>query len=297
MELRHLRYFLAVARSGSLGQAAQGLHIAQSGLSQRIRALERDLGVKLFERSPRGVTLTAAADALVPEIQRLLDQADRVTALAGELSRGVGPGLRLGYSRSAVGGTGARLVRSYREQFPAVRVNTSVAHTSLNLVRLRRRLIDVGFVRLPIDHADDLEVLMLGHDNVVLAVPAGHRLAGVERVDRHSLIDEPLVYFDRAKSPGLWSEILRQVYPEGPPVPVAVEPEEAYMLATVALGTGVTLVLESVAEILEVPGVVLRRFEDPQPSVGLGIAWLRDYAHPTVRDFVEVASMLVAADG
>ncbi|WP_319944992.1 LysR substrate-binding domain-containing protein [Nocardia macrotermitis] len=253
--------------------------------------------MSLFERSPRGVALTEAASALLPEVQRLLDQADRVTVLAGELARGTGPGLRLGYSRSAVSGPGEELVRRYRQRFPAVRVHSSVGHTSLNLARLRRRLIDVGFVRLPLAPSEhDLEVLALARDKVLLAVPAQHRLAGVARVDRRCVLDEPLVFFDRAKSPGLWSEILDQVYPDGHPNPVAIEPEETYMLAAVSRGIGVTLILESIAEILNMRGVVVTRFEDPQPSVALGLAWLTHNHSPQLRDFIDFARETLEAE-
>ncbi|MFY1671577.1 LysR family transcriptional regulator [Plantactinospora sp. WMMB334] len=291
MELRHLVYFSVTAEELNFRRAAERLMIAQSGLSQRIRTLERSLGVPLFDRTRAGVRLTAEGAALLPVVRDALDRADRVRDLARRLSTSPPTRLRIGYTRSAGAGTPLTIVTAFRARYPSTRITTSTSFTARNLTALQKHEIDVGFVRPPLPPDEGLEYLTIARETVVVAMHREHHLAGRRRVRRASLTTEPLVFFPEETAPGLWRSMIDQVYgPGSGPQIVRVEPSEEFMLAAVAERAGVTLLTETPAAVLRIPQVVVRRFSRPEPTVPLGIAWRRDDDNPAVAQFVTFAA-------
>ena len=286
VDLLHLRYFAAVAEELSFRRAAERLHVAQPGLSQRIKGLERTLKVTLFVRGPRGVELTPAGAALLPAVERLLGQADEVVRLARRLSSPDPPELRLSYTRSARDGVPTRLVERFRAKRPDVEVSAVSGFTSMNLERLEQDRIDAGFVRPPIEAGAWLDHMIVAQEPIMVAMRRGHRLAKRRRVRRDDLRGEPLVFFPRDAAPGLWETILEQVYRDRRPVIMRAEPDEEHMLAAVADG-GITLLTQSPAGMLRVHDVVAKRFYSPEPSAPIGIAWRRDDTNPALRDFLD----------
>lgn len=286
VELRHLKYFVAVAEELSVSRAAERLRIAQPGLSQRIRGLEAELGLRLFDRSPRGVTLTDAGTALLPEARQLLDHADRLVRLAREVARG-NRVLRLSHTRSASGGTPARLISYFCRMHPDVDLKMNAGFTELNLRALSSGEIDIAFVR-PSEYDDRrLRYLRVADDPVVVVLPEGHRLSRRDRLTRHDLSREPLVFFPRENGPRFWDLTMRAVFGEDPPAPSRVEPDQEFMLAAVAQSGGITLLSWSVAEILHPRGVTVRRLVDPEPTVPIELAWHSDNRKQALRDFLE----------
>ncbi|MEV5708751.1 LysR substrate-binding domain-containing protein [Actinoallomurus sp. NPDC052274] len=290
MELRHMRYFVAVAEELHYGRAAQRLHLAQPGLSQQIKAFERELGVLLFDRNRRGVALTEAGAALLPAAKDVLARADAAVALARRHGAGQAGRLVVSLTRSAPGGVVTELIDGFRDRSPNVEVLLTSGYTALHEQRLRDREIDIAFVRPPIDLRDDLACAEIGAEPIVAAIPRGHPLARKRRLRRGDLTGEPLVWWPREHGPGMWDRMLDQVFGEGVRPPVARwEPEEERLLQAVAQGHGVTLVTEGRAHNLRMPGIAVRRFADPTPTVPIAVAWRRDDADPIVRRFVEYA--------
>jgi DNA-binding transcriptional LysR family regulator len=287
MELKHLRYFAVLAKILNFRQAAERLHITQPGLSQRIKGLERALGVTLFERTRNHVELSKAGAALLPEVERLLDQADRVISLAGHLSTDTTEVLRLNHTRSARTGLPNLLIDRFREKYDSVNLAVATGFTSFNVTCLRDREIDVAFVRPPVPTGEDLVCRTIATEPLTVALPADHRFADRDTLRPDELTDEPLVFFPEESGPGLWSAILGAVYGEHVTPRISRnEPDEEHMLHAVSSGAGITIVTESSADVLRVPGVLIKRFAPPEPTVPLGIAWRRHDGNATLHAFL-----------
>src|ERR671931_2151644 len=151
MELRHLRYFVTVAAELHFGRAAARLFISQPALSQQIRSLEGELGLKLFERNRRGVRLTPEGAAFLAEARAVVQQADRAAAVARALAEGASGHLRLGYVVTVPGGLAERVVREYRRRYPGVEITAESGTTVHNVERLRSGELDVAFVHTPFE--------------------------------------------------------------------------------------------------------------------------------------------------
>jgi DNA-binding transcriptional LysR family regulator len=293
VELRQLRYFLVVAEELHFRRAAERLHIAQPSVSQQIRTLEDELGVRLFDRDRRGVALTAAGSALLDDARDVLGRA----ALAAERARAVGAGrhgrLRLSLTRSLTGGLAGEIVGAYRARYPDVALELEVRHTMHSVEQLRAGAIDVAFVRPPL--ADpDIEELELGREPLVCVLPTRHRLARRRQVRREELAHEPLVWWPREHGPGPWGQMLTSVYGDTWPAIARVEPEEERIVSAVAEGAGVSFIMLERSRSLRVPGAVYRRFCPPEPTVGIALAWRRGTALPVLDRLRELAVELAA---
>ncbi|WP_189077317.1 LysR family transcriptional regulator [Mangrovihabitans endophyticus] len=295
LDLRHLEYFAVVAEEQNFRRAAMRLHIAQPGLSQRIKRLERVLGLRLFDRTPAGARLTDDGAALLPLVREALDGVDRVTAFARNLASGRSGRVRVGYTRSAGPGMAANLITGFRAQNPAVSVTTSTSFTAGNLRALAQGEIDVGFVRPPLPARAEVVSEPLTEEPVVVAVHRDHPLARRRRLRRSDLAAEPLVFFPQQNAPGMWASMLDQVYGDADAARIVrTEPSEDFMLAAVAEGAGIALVTAAAVKVLRIPAVVIRRFVAPEPAVGLSLAWRRGEANSTVLAFVEFAMIAYA---
>lgn len=293
MEIRSARYFVTVAEELHFGRAAKRLHITQPGLSQGVKALEKAIGMQLFERRRQGVVLTVEGEALLPEFRELLARADAVDAFVKILAEQFHGSLTVGYTRSAGLGRAFDLISRFRGAWPRIRIQSSSASSSGNLDAIRERRLDVGFVRPPLPETAEVESVSLGREAVLVGLPSGHRLARSEEVRRQDLVGLPLVYFSKSAG-GLWHSILSAVY-RGDYFPdiCREEPDVPHMLAAVAEGAGITLVTEGSVAMLDVPGVELRRLSGG-PSVGLDLAWRRDNVNRALRTFVEFVRAEVA---
>jgi DNA-binding transcriptional LysR family regulator len=288
MELRHLRYFVAVASELHVGRAAQRLFISQPALSQQLRSLEDELALTLLERNRRGVRLTPEGEAFLAEARAVVQQADRAVEVARALAEGASGRLRMSYVRTMPGGLPERIVSQYQRWFPHVEITAESGSTVQNVERLQAGELDVAFVHTPFENADDLGCVEIGSEPLVIALPGAHPLSRRRRIRREALAGVPLVYFPRRNSPGVYDRSLAQVYGAAPPDIVRTEPTEERILVAVAEGTGVTLLVEERAVTLRYPGVIFRHFADPEPTVALGIAF-REPPSMTTRRFIDLA--------
>jgi len=295
MELRHLRYFVAVAEELHFGRAAARLHIAQPPLSQQIRQLEGELGFPLFVRAHRRVRLTEAGRVFLAEARAVLARVEQGAAEARRVARGETGALAVGFVASATYGLVPSLFRLFRRRHPGVALSLSELSTEEQLAALRAGSIQVGLGRPP---AEDPGVVVepLLDEPLVVALPAAHRLALSRAVPLRALADEPFVLFPRRPRPGWADRILGHCREAGFRPAVAQEALElSTALALVAAGIGVTLVPASVRT-LRPRALVYRPLAAPAPTTRLLALYRREDAPPAVQRFLEVAREVLARE-
>jgi DNA-binding transcriptional LysR family regulator len=292
VELRHLRYFVAVAEELHFGRAAERLGIRQPPLSQQIKVLEADLGVPLFERDSRRVRLTAAGEALYPAACDLLGAARRAELTTRRAGRGEVGELTLGFVGSAANELLPRAVRDFRRRYPEVTLRLRELTTMQQVHALRDGLLDIGLLRPPLPETETagLVVEPVGAERLVAVLPDDHRLARQRFVAAADLAEEPFVLFPRALGPGLHDFILGYCADAGfTPV---VEQEAVQMqtiVALVAAGLGVSFVPSSVRHTSR-PGAVFRSLRPETRVVHLALARRTDTTSQVVRNFVSAVS-------
>jgi DNA-binding transcriptional LysR family regulator len=287
IELRQLRYFVTVAEELHFGKAAQRLHMTQPPLSQAIAQLEEMLGAPLFDRNRRGVALTPAGGALLPEARRLLAQAQELPALVRRAASGETGRLALAFVSSADYSVLPPFLRAYRAAYPQVQIALQEATSDLQLEDLMHGRIDAGLLIPPLpDRAKpELDYLPVLKEPLVLAAPLGliTRRGKVALKDLPAL---PLIIFPRAISPGLYDAILSVFRAAG--LTPAIGQEAIQMQTIVSLvsaGMGIALVPQSVSNLMR-PGVEYRALADPTPLVETGLAWRRDNPSPVLQGFL-----------
>jgi DNA-binding transcriptional LysR family regulator len=291
IDLRQLRYFLAVAEELHFGRAATRLHMTQPPLSQTIQALEEALGAPLFLRSRRSVALSPAGQALLPEARRLLAQAAELPDLVRRAASGEAGRLSLAFVSSADYSVLPPFLRSYRAQFPQVQISLQEATSDVQVDDLLHNRVDCGLLIAPLpDKARaELDYLKVLDEPLVLAAPAG--LAGIKGdgpVWLRQLPALPLIIFPRPIAPSLHDAILGSFHGAG--LTPAIGQQAIQMQTIVSLvsaGMGLALVPQSVSN-LRRPGVEYRALRDVSPQVETGLAWRRDNRSPVLLGFLEL---------
>ncbi len=289
LELRQLRYFVTVAEELHFGKAALRLHMTQPPLSQTIQALEQLLGAALFERSRRGVALTPAGLALLPEARRLLAQAQELPQLVQRAAAGEVGRLTLAFVSSADYSVLPPFLRAYRAAYPQVQITLQEATSDLQLDDLLHNRIDAGLLIPPLPDKAKLELdyLPVLNEPLVLAVPAG-LLAKKGKVALAALPRLPLIVFPRAISPALYDAILSVFRDAGITPEIGQQAIQMQTIVSlVSAGMGMALVPQSVSNLMR-PGVEYRALADAGPLVETGLAWRRDNASPVLRGFLEL---------
>jgi len=261
MELRHLRYFVAVAEERNFTRAAERLHIAQPPLSRQIQQLEEDLGVGLIEKGSRPLRLTEAGQFFLAHARPLLDQVrdlKTMTQRVGKLERT----LSLGFVASTLYGQLPEIIRRYREGHPEVEVTLHEMTTVEQLQALKEGRIDVGFGRLKSEDPS-IRRILLREEPLMVALFPGHRLAersgGLRLVE---LVHEKLLVYPKAPRPSFADQVLA-VFSEANLAPDHVTEVRELQIAMglVAAGQGIAIVPESVQG-MHHRNVVCRRLED-----------------------------------
>jgi DNA-binding transcriptional LysR family regulator len=286
MELRHLRYFTALADTLNFGRAASALHIAQPPLSRAIRGLEAELGTELFERNTRGVRLSPAGAALLPEARRLLRDATALKEGARHLAAGEIGTLTLGFISTAAYGVLPQVVRSLRARRPGVRIELREATSDAQPAAIKSGEFDVGFV-LPGPADPALSYTPLTWEPLIAALPAARRWPAT--VSLATLAAEPFVLFPRAA--GAWLYDLTVGFCRRAGFVPRIEQEAIQMQTIVSLvagGMGVALVPASLHH-LRRTGVVYRPLAEKSPAVEIGLAHRAHDESPLTRAFVAEA--------
>jgi DNA-binding transcriptional LysR family regulator len=258
VELRQLRYFVAVAEELHFRRAAERLHISQPPLSQQIRALEDELGFGLLVRTRRRVELTPAGAAFLRDARTILTELEGAVAGARRIDAGQTGRLRISFVGSALLSIVPGTVERFRAARPGVELELRERATVDQLRAVRAGVADVGLVRPPIEDDGELRVQTVLRERTVAALPAGHALAGLGRVPLRRLAAEPLVLFPRDQAPGFHDLLIDSLAGAGvAPRVIQYAPEMLTIIGLVAAGTGVSLVPASVSH-LALEGVAYR---------------------------------------
>jgi DNA-binding transcriptional LysR family regulator len=289
MELRHLRYFVAVAEELHFRRAAARLHISQPPLSQQIRQLEAELGVQLLERSRRRVELTAAGEAFYARAREILGTVEDAARLTRRVDRGEVGRLSVGFVGSAVYSVLPEVLHAFREERGDVDLRLRELTSAAQFEALESGRIDVGFLRPQTPARPDIATETVMSEAIVAALPESHRLAAQDRLVLSELAGEPLVLLTRTGSPGV-RDVLEAATArfggEGQLVQEAAEVQT--VIGLVAGGVGFSLVPDSVRSLTR-RGVVYREIVDA-PSIELALAWRAGDRSPVLAAFREVVS-------
>ena len=244
MELRHLRYFVAVAEEGHITRAAERLGIQQPPLSQQIRALETELQVQLLRRKPRGVELTQAGEAFLAEARGILQQLERAVAATRRTGSGDAGHIGLGFTSSASFHPFVpRSIRDYREAHPLVALNLEESGTGELVDALLAGRLDAAFVRSPIGPAEGIAVHSMLEEAMVAVLPAQRPGPAGGPLTLAELAAEPFILYRRPLGPGLYDAIIAACQRAGFNPNIGQEaPRMLATLSLVAAGLGVTLV-------------------------------------------------------
>jgi DNA-binding transcriptional LysR family regulator len=296
MELRHLRYFIAVAEELHFTRAAERLHIGQPPLSHAIQVLEADVGALLFERTKRSVRMTEAGKLFLDDARRILALAEQAALTARRAERGEAGELRIGFTFSTpLTPLFATVINRYRQRYPAVSLTLHEMATQGQLDALHQRRLDLGFVRPPEGvNADGIALTELRKDALVAVLRRAMPLARHKRVTMKQLKDEPFVMYPADAGTGIYPQILRLCREAGfVPRIGQVAGEASTIIGLVAAGCGVS-VLPASFDRIRMDGVCYREIADQGASTQLLLARRADQRSPLVDAFVALA---IAAAG
>ena len=286
MELRQLRYFVAIVEEGGFSRAAERLHISQPPLSTQIRSLEDEIGVRLLERSNRGVSVTPAGSVFYEEVRAVLARLEHARNKTLQVGRGDVGSLSVGFVSIADYGILPPALKSFRAQFPLVEVHLHELTTDAQIRELRAATLDLGIGLAPVDEPD-LEFKSVLREELVLAAPSGHAvLKSGGAVDMRALSRASFIVPPRDVAPGLYDLTISYCRSFGFAPQIGQNARQMQtVIGLVSAGMGVALVPSSVRN-LKRTGVQYRRLRGKPALVELGILRLRDSASPLRENFV-----------
>lgn len=296
MMIRHLPFFVAVAEEENFQRASQRLNIAQSALSRRIRDLEYELGnVPLFVRMPRGVRLTPSGKALLAEARAILDRLDEARDRAVAIMNGDEGTLRIGYSVGAVRHAFiADLLTAFRSAFPNIALKTGLFTVDDLQQKLRDNELEAS-IFYSNEPGEEFESLLIAQEEFLLAVPAGHRLAGAEELTFSDIEEEDFVWPAKMISPTVHDRMLAEFAERGASPRITMEsPTADTTLRLVSGNLGLGFVPPFDQGRLP-PNVILKRVTDFTLNWQFRMVWLRDNHSPILPRLIDAVS--AAIDG
>lgn len=290
MELRHLRYFLAVADTANFTRAAELLGIGQPPLSQQVKALEQELGVELFTRTARGAELTLAGQVFAHEARRVLDDAEHAARAAKRAARGEIGHLRVGFTGTAAFNEHvSELIRRFRDAYPEPELTLLEATSGVLLTALEAGQLDIAIVRPERRVADVVQQRDWLEEPLLVALPDAHRLARRRRIALPELKDEPFVQVLRDAGGTLVDDIVAACAAAGfAPRLAQPAPQMTSAVTLVAAGLGISIVPKAITQV-RVAGVVYRPLVARGLRARLALASRRDDRSPLVRNFLALA--------
>jgi DNA-binding transcriptional LysR family regulator len=294
MELRHLRYFIAVAEEGHITRAAERLGMQQPPLSQQIRGLERELGVQLFRRKPRGVEMTDAGRALLEDARAILAHIEHALATTRRTARGEQGRIAVGFTSSAPFHPFVpRVIRAFRETFPLIDLTLEEGGTTELIEDLRHERLDAAFIRTPIADPMGITINPLLEEAMLVALPSAHPLvAGDAALALSALAAETFIIYRRRSGPGLYDAIFAACHSAGfSPLIGQEAPRIVSTLNLVAAGLGIAIVPASLQR-MQMDGVVYRRLGGAaQPRAPLLLATRRLDTGAAIRRFLDLVKL------
>lgn len=290
MELRHLRYFVAVAKELHFRRAAERLGIKQPPLSAQIRQLEGELGTPLFHRMTRGVTLTEAGEVLLEDARLILNRVDQAKLDVGRTARGESGHVGVGFA----GATPFHplvpaIIKACHSRYPGIVMSPVISNTARLMSGVRNGECDVAFVRPPLLDSQGLAVHTLVHEAMLIVLPSDHPLAQREAIPLAAIADETLIVAPRELDPGFYDHVIESCRRAGFTPKLGLPgPQIAAFVGMVAAGLGVAIVPECFQQI-QPPGVSYLRIEGEAPLASIALIHRQADRSPAVRQFVSVA--------
>lgn len=274
MELRHVRYFVAVAEELSFSRAAERLHLAQPPLSAQIKSLEEELGVKLFERSTRSVRLTASGRVFLDDARAVLAAADLAQHRVRNSQHGLVGTLRIGVLAPTATNRLAQILRSYRMKYPGVQFTLFELTSVEQLQRLRADSLDLALCRPPVG-PPDLDCRFLEESPMILALPVGHRLSRSKQIEWKDFNGESLVMIHPSLQHGYYDHFLSSCAKAGARPVVGQYANDIHSkLWLISAGFGIAPTTKTIADVKR-PGLVFRELPPGLPPVKTMLVWKR----------------------
>lgn len=287
MELTQLRSFLALAETLHFSRAAERVHLSQPALSLQIRALEAELGVRLFERNRRKTEITEAGAVFRDEIAAALAAVEHAAARARQAAAGKIGSLRIGFISTAAALVVPSLVTAFRKSHPEVELEMRQALTAEQIGMLRQGVIDVGFFRMPAQPGRGIRTVVVHREPFRLFLPASHPLASAAAPDLADLDGLDVVIYARRNAPGFHDLLLRMLKDAGAvPATLHQANDMSTLMSLVSAGVGAAVAPASVG-LFAPPGVAVRDLAGVPPSVVV-MAFRDDDRRPAVRAFVDL---------
>ena len=297
MELRHLRYFVAVARERNFTRAAAALGIQQPPLSQQIRDLERELGFELFKRLPRGVELTAGGVVFRDEAVAILEAVDRGSQRARRAASGTEGTLTLGFTSSAMSHRLApEIIRRFRIEHPGVELAIREGNAEQVSTQVAVGQVDAGFIRRPVTETSGLEYHEVIEEPLLIALPREHPVArraaksAKPSIRLAELAGEPFILVRRPGAPGMYGDLVRACHKAGfAPNVVAEVSQMLTNITLVAAGVGVSAVPASMREIHAAGVFYVEARDMPRLKAPINLVTRLGHGNPVVERFVAFA--------
>jgi len=297
LELRHLRYFIAVAEELHFGRAAERLGISQPPLSQQIQALEEEIGARLFERTNRRVELTDAGRLFLDESRQVLAQVDKAVLLARRAHLGELGELKIGFTSSApFTSTIPSSIHAFRKAYPDVHLDLQEMSSRQVLKALLEESLQVGVIR-PLALPDAVHWVELFREPLVAVLRADHPLAAgsEDGLVIAALAEEPFVFFPRSYGTGLYDQVIALTRQAGFSPRIAQEASEAMtIIGLVSAGLGVSILPASFRR-TRVDGVVYRTLSDPEATTAVWLVRRQNEGSPLALSFIDLVTREAAS--
>ena len=289
LELRHLRYFVAVAEELHFGRAAQRLHLSQPPLSQQIRKLEEILGYALFVRTSRSVTLTKAGEDFLERARRTLRNVQRDMDETRSIGRGEVGSLNIGFVGSGMLATLPEIFKAYREAYPRVRLHLHESYTARVVDGLENGSLDAGILRDG-DPTEGLNITTIFSEPYVAVLPATHPRANQKSISPGMLRDEPFIYYPRSAGARAYEKPLTLFEEFGFRPQIAQEASHwLTILSLIGAGLGISVAPACVARVAS-PGIVCLPLRGVKIVSNIELAWVSGDTRPIVRRFAQIAT-------
>ncbi|ATF92907.1 LysR family transcriptional regulator [Cedecea neteri] len=289
MELRYLRYFVAVAQTHNFTRAAELLGISQPPLSQQIQRLEREVGTPLLHRLTRGVELTDAGEAFYQDACQILAHSDAALEKARGIARGINGKLSLGITSSnAFNPKIFSLLRQFQTHYPAIELRQRETNMAGLMQELDEGLLDVAFVRLPCESSKRFTLKLIDEEPMMIALHKDHPLSGEKELALQALADVPPVLFPEEVAPGLYELMYNACLRAGIDLKSACQASQiSSSLSMVSAGFGFALVPQSMTCIAS-PNVTFHAIRGDQVKTDIALAWRQFERSPSVKRFIQL---------
>ncbi|ORM63964.1 transcriptional regulator [Pantoea rodasii] len=276
MELRHLRYFIAVAETLHFTRAAEVLGISQPPLSQQIQRLEHEIGTPLLKRQTRGIELTEAGRAFLNDASEIVKLADHALERARGMARGISGQISLGFASSvAFGAPVFDLIYRFKTRYPAMELIAREENMALLMQDLHDGLLDAAFIRLPCESSKAFNLKVIATERMMIALPAGHPCSHLPTVSLTQLVDETLIMFPREVAPSLYELIVSTCIRAGFTTTRFLQaPQIMSSLGMVGSGCGIALVPESMCCVNN-PHIMFCEIDNNTLFTDIAFAWRR----------------------